>query len=82
MENNSHLEDSEVHNISDSFEASALSEGFNINYTMDTTAEMSEEVTKSASKSRYSENSTSVMEDPLEIDRNGSTENLIGKVIF
>ena len=50
--------------------------------SMNTTAEMSEEVTKSASKSRYSENSTSVMDDPLEIDRNGSTENLIGKVIF
>ena len=31
MENNTHHEDSEVHNISDSFEASAFSEGFHAN---------------------------------------------------
>jgi len=77
MENNTRHEDSEVHNISDSFEASAFSEGFHANGSMDTTAEMSEEVTKSAVKSRFSENSTSPMDDPLEVDRNGSTENLI-----
>merc|ERR1712179_705056 len=79
MEGNTTHEDSEDHNISDSFEASALSEGFHASGSMDTTAEMSEDVTKSAAKSKLSStiNSTSTQDDPLEIDRNGSTENLI-----
>jgi len=79
MEGNTHREDSEDHNISDSFEASALSEGFHASGSIDTTAEMSEEVTKSAAKSKLSStlNSESTLDDPLEIDRNGSTENLI-----
>jgi len=75
MENSTHHEDSDVHNISDSFEASALSEGFHAN-GMDTTADITE-VTKSDTKSKHSLNSTSTLNDPLELDRNGSTENLI-----
>merc|ERR1712179_589511 len=79
MEGNTTHEDSEDHNISDSFEASALSEGLHASGSMDTTAEMSEDVTKSAAKSKWSStiNSTSTQDDPLEIDRNGSTENLV-----
>jgi len=52
MENDTLHEESEVQNISDSLEASALSEGAQANDSMDTSAEVSEEATKSAEKSK------------------------------
>jgi len=62
-------------------ENSALSEGFDASdmdtTAADTTADMSQEVIKSDAKSKHSLNSTSTLNDPLDLDRNGSTENLI-----